>query len=331
MRTLVVAVLAMLAAACDRSDTAPTRVSGYVEATELQLAAQVGGRLLERRVTEGDRVAAGDVIAVLDTRDIELQLDRARAERGTAEAQLRLVRAPPRAADVRQAEAQVAAAAAEAGAAQADLEAARADLERFEALLRAKAGSQKQRDDAAARVAVGQERVRAAEERVQAAREAVARIQAPARSEEIDVARGQVAAAEAQIALLEKARADARVVAPSAGVVTQTLVEAGELIAPGMPIVVIADLDNAWANLFVPEPLVPRLSLGQAATVTTDAGGEGLPGKITYISPKAEFTPRNVQTADERSRLVYRIKVAVDNRAGVLKQGMPVDAELALP
>jgi HlyD family secretion protein len=72
------------------------------------------------------------------------------------------------------------------------------------------------------------------------------------------------------------------------------------------------------------------VKLGQAATVFTDAGGAGLPGKVTYVSPKAEFTPRNVQTAEERSKLVYRIKVAVDNRDGVLKQGMPVDAELAL-
>ena len=91
----------------------------------------------------------------------------------------------------------------------------------------------------------------------------------------------------------------------------------------------VTDLDHAWANLFVPEPMVPRIKLGQAATVFTDAGGDGLPGKVTFISPQAEFTPRNVQTAEERSKLVYRIKVTVDNRAGVLKPGMPVDAELA--
>ncbi|MEA2180301.1 MAG: rane fusion protein YbhG, partial [Solirubrobacteraceae bacterium] len=93
----------------------------------------------------------------------------------------------------------------------------------------------------------------------------------------------------------------------------------------------VTDLDHAWANLFVPEPMIPRVKLGQAATVFTDAGGPGIAGQVTYVSPRAEFTPRNVQTADERTRLVYRIKVTVDNRAGVLKPGMPVDAELALP
>ena len=80
--------------------------------------------------------------------------------------------------------------------------------------------------------------------------------------------------------------------------------------------------------MFVPEPLVPTLRIGQAATVFTDAGGAGLPGTISYISSKAEFTPRNVQTADERSKQVYRIRIAVDNKAGVLKQGMPVEAEI---
>ena len=119
--------------------------------------------------------------------------------------------------------------------------------------------------------------------------------------------------------------------APAAGVVTQRLADAGEVVAPRMPLLVLSDLDRAWANVFVPEPIVPRITLGQAATIFTDAGGAGLTGSVTYVSPRAEFTPRNVQTANERSKLVYRIKVSVDNSAGVLKQGMPVDAELTLP
>jgi HlyD family secretion protein len=92
----------------------------------------------------------------------------------------------------------------------------------------------------------------------------------------------------------------------------------------------IVDLDHAWANIYIDEPLIPRLRLGQAATIFTDAGGTGLAGAVTFISPKAEFTPRNVQTAEERSKLVYRIKVSVDNRQGVLKQGMPVEADVPL-
>ena len=306
------------------------RASGHVEATDVQVAPEVGGRLVELRIDEGDRVNAGDVIARIDTRDTELQVQRLRAERAGADAQLRLLAAGSRIEDIRQAQAQVDAAAADVTAIAADLTPAELDLQRYEALLARNAGSQKQRDDAKARVEVVRERERAAAERVQAARETLARLQAGARREEIDSARARVAVVDAQLASLEKSLADAQVVSPVGGIVTQKLTDAGEMVARGTPLAVVTDLDRAWANIFVPEPMVPRIALGQDATIRTDAGGTPIQGKVTYISPRAEFTPRNVQTAEERSKLVYRIKVTVDNRQGVLKQGMPVDAELAL-
>jgi HlyD family secretion protein len=333
MRTsiLPVIVLVVAAAACDNGEDAKVaRVSGHVEATEVQVAAEVGGRIVELRVQEGDRVARGDLIARLDSRDTELQLDRARAELRGAEAQLRLLQAGSRGEDVRQAQAQVEAAETDTAAQRAELTAAAADLERFDALLKANAGSRKQRDDAKARAEVAEQRLRGAEERVRGARENLSRLRAGARPQEIDAARARVAGVQAQIAALEKDVDDAKVVAPVDGIVTAKLSDPGELLAIRTPIVTITDLDHAWANLFVPEPLIPRLKIGQSATIHTDAGGAGIAGKVTFISPKAEFTPRNVQTADERSKLVYRIKVTVDNSRGVLKQGMPVDAELPL-
>jgi HlyD family secretion protein len=328
-RLLVTIALSAAACAPNTPDNA-LRVSGHVEATEVHVSSEAGGRVLELRVDEGHRVKSGDVIARLDTRDTELQIERARADRASAVAQLRLLEAGSRIEDIRQAEAQVDAAKAEAMAIEADLKSAQLDLDRLEALLKADAVSQKQRDDAKARVDATRERQRSAEERVRAARETVARLKQGARPEEIEAARARVAAGDAQIAMLEKARADAQILAPVSGVITQKLVDAGEVVMRGTPVVVVTDLDHAWANLFVPEPMVPRVKLGQPAKVLTDAGGEGLTGTVTFISPKAEFTPRNVQTAEERSKLVYRIKVTVDNRAGILKPGMPVDAELAL-
>ena len=329
---LSIAIAAILAAAACAPDVPDNslRVSGHVEATEVHVAPEVGGRVLELRVGEGDRVNRGDVVARLDTRDTELQIQRARADRAAALAQLRLLEAGARVEDIRQAQAEVGAAEAEFMAFEAELKSAQLDLDRFEALLKANAGSQKQRDDAKARVDVVRERLRGAQDRARGAREVLARLKQGSRPEEIDAGRARVAAADAQIAVLEKAMADAQIVAPVSGVVTQKLVEAGEIVMRGAPLVVVTDLDNAWANLFVPEPMVPRVKLGQPAKVVTDAGGEGLQGKVTFVSPKAEFTPRNVQTAEERSKLVYRIKVSVDNRAGILKPGMPVDAELAL-
>ncbi|MBI4485696.1 MAG: HlyD family efflux transporter periplasmic adaptor subunit [Acidobacteria bacterium] len=304
------------------------RVSGQVEVTDVRIAAPVGGRLLTLRVKEGDRVKTGDVIATLDTADAELLLARARADREQAEAQLRLLEAGARPEDVRQASAQVATARSDVAVAQAELSAAQADVDRFEALLASHSGSRKQRDDAVTRRDVAAARLQGARDRVRAAEETVTRLRAGARKEELAAARARVAAVDAQIATLEKAIADATVSAPVGGIVTETLAEAGELIQPRAVIVVVSDLDHAWANVYVDEPAVPRLRVGQPATVFTDAGGEGIPGTVSAIAEKAEFTPRNVQTAEDRSKLVYRVKIAVDNASGVLKAGMPVEAEI---
>ncbi|HEY0873521.1 MAG TPA: efflux RND transporter periplasmic adaptor subunit [Vicinamibacterales bacterium] len=314
-------------AACGGADQRAPRASGYVEATEVRVAAEVGGRVIEMLADEGRRVTAGDVLARLDTADLDLALRRARAERDGAAAQLRLVRAGARTEDIRQARAQADSARAEVAAAEAELDAASKDLQRFEALLKVNAGSRKQRDDAATRVAVATARVNAARERVRAADEVVSRLRAGSRREEIAAAEARVAAADAHIATLEKSLDDATVRSPVSGTITSKLVDLGETVAPRTPIAVVSDLDHAWANVYVDEPLVPQLRLGQPATLVTDAG-DRLAGSITYISPRAEFTPRNVQTAEERSKLVYRIKVSVDNTEGILKPGMPVEAEL---
>jgi HlyD family secretion protein len=325
---LAAAALIVLLTACrGGGDAGPLRASGYVEAMEVRVAPEVGGRILELAVEEGDRVAAGALLARLDTSDIELALRRAEALRAQATAQLRLLEAGSRAEDVRQARAQADSARAEVGAAESELRAAAADLARFEALLASQAGSRKQRDDAATRREVAAARVAAAQERARAGSEGLARVRAGARPEEIAAAKATVAAADAQIASLQKNRADAVLTSPVGGVVTSRLADPGETVAPRVPIVVITDLDRAWANVYVDEPVVPRLSLGQTLALVTDAG-QRIDGRITFISPKAEFTPRNVQTAEERTKLVYRIKVTTDNTSGVLKSGMPVEAEI---
>ncbi len=327
---VVAAALGLVAACASERDVNTLRVSGHVEATEVRLAPEMGGRVLTLDVKEGDRIAAGARILTLDATDLQLAIARARTEQASAEAQLRLVQAGARSEDVRQAEAQVEAAGAEVPAARAELEAATTDLRRFDLLLERKSGSQKQRDDAATRREVAGARLEAAQKRVAAAEAVVARVKVGARREEVAVAQSRIASAAAAIDTLEDQLRDAVLVSPVAGIVTEKLAEAGEVIAPRAPVVVIIDLDHAWADVYVPEPAIPRITVGQAATLFTDAGGAGLPGTVTFISPKAEFTPRNVQTAEERAKLVYRVRISVDNTAGILKQGMPVDAELAL-
>jgi HlyD family secretion protein len=330
MKRLTIAVI-LIAAGCSAEPPSDRlRVSGHVEATETRLAPEVGGRILTLTVKEGDRVQAGQTVLTLDTRDAQLAIDRIKAEQGAAEAQLRLVQAGARVEDIRQAQSQVETARAEVSAARSELQSAEQDLERFETLLKNNSGSRKQRDDAETRRNVARDRVTSAESRVRTADEVLAKLRAGARREEVDAARARVTTVTAQIAPLEKSIADATLLSPVAGLVTEKLVEVGEIIAPRAPAVVLVDLDHAWADVFVPEPAVPQIKIGQPATVFTDAGGSGIAGTISYISPKAEFTPRNVQTAEERSKLVYRVRIAVDNKAGVLKQGMPIEAEIAL-
>ena len=328
--TFLLVTSAFGAAAC-RGQAAdhPPRATGYVEATDVRVASRVAGRVATVTVTEGARIAAGAVIATVETTDVEFAIARARAERAQAAAQVNLLLAGARREDIQQAEAQANAATGDRKAAESEVAAARSDEARFEQLLRNRAGSEKQRDDARARRELAEARLRASQDRVAAANSAVDRLKAGARVEELAAARARVAAVDAQIAALEHDKKEAVISAPVAGVVASRLVEPGELVGIGTPIAVIVDLDHAWANVYLEETLVPQVRLDQPATVVTDAG-DRLEGRVSFIASRAEFTPRNVQTANERAKLVYRLKVSVDNSKGILKPGMPVEVDLGL-
>src|SRR5437867_2821807 len=242
-RIFLAAAVACAVACAGKPPADHVRVSGQVEATDVHVAAQVGGRLIELRVAEGDRIRAGDVVARLDEADAQLAMARARADREQAEAQLRLLLAGARVEDIRQAEAQLATTESDVRAAEVELAAAEADVDRFEALLASNSGSRKQRDDALTRRDIAKQHVKGAADRVQAARENVVRLRAGARREEVDAARARVASVAAQIATWEKAIVDATVAAPISGIVTEKIADAGELLQPRAPIVIISDLD----------------------------------------------------------------------------------------
>lgn len=329
MRRVMVLVSAacLAASACARGNGSPSLASGYVEATTVRVSSKVPGRLATVAVVEGARVEAGAVVATLVTTDLEFALQRARAERDQAAAMLQLLLAGARPEDIRQAEAQLATVRSERAAVEAELAAARADEARFQQLVEKKAGATKVRDDAVTRRELTEARLRAADDQAAAAKAVVDRLKAGARPEEISAARARLQAATVQVAALEQDRAEATIIAPIAGIVSSRVAEPGELVGVGAPIVLLVDLDRAWASVYVSEPVVPRVRLDQPATVLTDAG-DRIGGRVSFVSSKAEFTPRNVQTPDERAKLVYRIKVAVDNRRGVLKPGMPVTVDL---
>jgi HlyD family secretion protein len=311
---LALALTALSGGACRKGDDAGLIVaSGHVEATDVLVSTKVAGTLETLAVDEGTAVTAGQEIARIDTTDTELALAAARADRAQAEAELRLRRAGSRVEDVREAEAQVA-------RAEADLAGAARDLERMEGLLATGSGTTKSRDDARTRrdlAAAG----------LDAARERLGRLKAGFRQEEKDAALARVQATDARIAQLEQQLKDALVASPVQGVVTEKLAEKGELAARGTGIVVVTDLPNAWLNAYVTEPDLARLRLGQEAEVVTD-DGQTRKGRVSFVASRAEFTPKNVQTRDERVKLVYRIKVALENGDGLFKPGMPATARL---
>ncbi len=287
--------------------------AGHVEATEVRISTKVAGTLLHLNVDEGAAVAAGQELARVDTTDTELELATARADRAQAAAELQLRRAGSREEDVREAEAQVT-------RAQADLSGAARDLERMEGLLASGSGTTQARDDARTRNDV-------ARASLDAARERLKRLKAGYRREEIDAAAARVQAADARIGQLEQQRKDAVIASPSTGVVTEKLAEQGELLARGTGLVVVTDLANAWLNVYVSETDLGRIRLDQEASVVTD-DGQTRRGRVSFVASQAEFTPKNVQTRDERVKLVYKVKVALENKDGLFKPGMPAEARL---
>ena len=182
----------------------------------------------------------------------------------------------------------------------------------------------KQRDDAEARFVVAQAQDASA-------KEALAKLRRLARPEEIGAAEARLAQAVAAADLLRKTIADGTVVSPVAGIVTRRPVEAGELVSPGATVLTISELDRVHVMLFVTEKELGRVRLGGEADVTIDAApGRVFKGRVTYISPEAEFTPKNIQTKEDRVKLVFGVKVEIPNPDGALKPGLPADAVIVL-
>jgi HlyD family secretion protein len=308
------AAAALAATGCGaRSDPSEILASGNVEATDVRISTKVAGRVETLALREGDQVAAGSELGRIETTDIRLALRQARAERDQAAAELRLRVAGARKEDIAELEAQI-------GVVTAELDNAEKDLERMQGLLDRGSGTPKARDDARARRDM-------AASRLAAMNQALARLKAGSRTEEIDAARARVAAMDARIAQLGQQLQDAVVVSPLSGVVTEKVAEAGELLSAGSPLCVITDLSDAWLSVYVAEPDLDRIRIGQEAEVRTD-GGQVRKGRITYIAAQAEFTPKNVQTRDERVKLVYKVKIGLENEDGLFKPGMPAEARL---
>jgi HlyD family secretion protein len=300
-----------------RADADLLRVSGTIEITDAEVSFKIPGRVEARLVSEGEPVESGQPVARLESADLGQEVALRNAEVAEATAWLAELEAGSRPQEI---------AAAEAGVerARADVDRLKDDFERQEKLRKTDVISTREYDATRTAYAAAQARLKEEEERLKLIKEG-------ARKETIEQARARVSRAREALALARTRLGYAAVTSPLDGVVLSENVEAGEVVAAGTPIVTVGDLGNVWLRAYVSETDLGRVKLGQRATVTTDTyPGKSYDGRISFIAPQAEFTPKNVQTEKERVKLVYRIKIDVPNPEQELKPGMPADAEISL-
>ncbi len=316
------------------------QVSGNLELTLVDLSFKTAGRMTELTVREGDSVKKGQVIARLDAAQLEQQKARdiaaiasaqsaydqlrttiefqqatidsdiatRQAELAQAQARLDELNAGSRTQEIQQAESQV-------NEARAQVDLARADWDRAQTLYKDQDISTSQFDQARTKFSANNSALAQAEQRYPLVKEGRA---------EIDRARAQAGITQAQLA-------DTVIASPIDGVVLVKSTEPGEVIAAGTTIVSIGDIDHPWLRAYVGETDLGRVKLGTPVKLTTDSyPAKTYMGAVSFISSEAEFTPKQIQTKEERVKMVYRIKVEVDNPNQELKNNMPVDAEIPL-
>ena len=301
----------------DKHDEGMIVLSGNVEVTEANIGFKLSGRVVELLVDEGYKVKKDDILARLDNAELASIVIQNRASLQEALTRLAELRAGSRAQEIEQASANV-------YSAEAELIKAKKDYERYEALFRNDAISAQQRDAAKKTfdVTVSQHKK---------ALETLSLVKEGPRKEEITAAEHRVQQARAALATSEERLKDTTIYAPFSGVILRKNIELGETVAPGMPVFTIGDVENPWIKVYVKEDRLGHVKLGQKAKVTTDSyPGKTYEGTVTFISSEAEFTPKIVQTQEERVKLVFGVKVSVKNRDDELKPGMPADVRIML-
>ncbi|MEJ2719535.1 MAG: efflux RND transporter periplasmic adaptor subunit [bacterium] len=286
MISLVMLLALWVLAGCGNDNTTVFG-SGFVEATTVLVSAQVNGVLDALYVDEGSTVARGEALGVIDTVTVVLDLRRAHAQLESARMAARI-------------------AGIDIDRAQQDEDLARKEFDRINALRKKGTATQQQYDQA-------ENRLRQSELAVRLAKATLA-------ARDADVTRIQ-----SEIAILLDRLEKCRPASPVNGLVTNKLTEAGELMAPGRPIVEIARMDSMWVKVYVPAHSLTRIRIGERASVDPEDGRTTpFDGHIVWVASEAEFTPKNVQTEEARADLVYAVKVRIENETGALKIGMPV-------
>lgn len=317
MITLLPVVLLMLGGCGAGNDKTEIEASGNIEATNVVVSAKVGGQIEKLNFIEGDKVSAGDTLLVIDSEASRILLQQAAAARELAEAQLQLLKNGARKEDIQSAQAML-------KQSQINLDQAKRDKIRMDQLFNAKTISEKQHEDAV-------DRYNLMQQQYNSARENYDKLLKFARPEEIKQAQARVDQAIANENLIKKNIRDSYVLSPINGFVVKKYFEAGETVAPMSSLLKVSDLSVVKLLIYISEEDLGKIKLEQKADITTDSyGHKSYEGKVIYISPEAEFTPKNIQTKDERTKLVFAVKIEVPNPDFELKAGMPADAVVHL-
>lgn len=292
-------------------------LSGNVEVTDINLGFKTSGRIVELLVEEGQKVNKGERLALLDNAELGSIAEQNKAYLNETLAKLEELKAGSRPQELEQAKATVA-------NAEAELIKAKNDLERYNALYKDELIAAQQMDNAkkAYDVALSQHKK---------AIETLSLVKEGPRKEDIKAAASRVEQAKAALKGTEEKLKDTVLYAPISGVVLKKNVELGETVSAGLPVYTIGDLANPWIKIYVKEDRLGLVKLGQKAEVKVDTYPKKIyEGMVTFISSEAEFTPQNVQTQEERVKLVFGVKVSVKDINDELKPGMPADVKISL-
>ncbi len=292
-------------------------LSGNIEAHESLVSFKVQGRIIGLPIEEGQQVDEGALLARVEDADFRQKIRIDEAAVDVRQSDLALTLAGTREQEINASQQAVI-------DAQADLEQRKLDNDRLQQLFAKDEIAAQERDQAATALKRAEATFKAAQQRYNEAAEG-------SRKEDIAIARANLAEANADLGLSRIDESYTTLRAPSAGVIAVREAELGEVVEPGSPVVTLDDLDHIWLRAYIAETDLGRIHWGQQATITTDTfPGKQYHGRISFISPDAEFTPKSVQTNQERVTLVYRIKIDIDNPNHELKPGMPADAHLQL-
>jgi multidrug resistance efflux pump len=297
-RLAVLAVLALVAVGAvalrARDGARPLVLSGAVEARTIEVGSLLGGRVAAVRAEEGARVAAGDTLVTFETDLLDPQIAEQEARLARARATLARVERGPRTEEIERA--------------RIEFEAAETDRKRLEPLL--------------AQGSIGQREYDAALVRVATRKEILDELRRGSRVEEVDEARAAVAGEEARLAQMNSQRDEAVVRAPASGVIEALDLRPGDLVAAGKPVASLLEEGQLWVRVYVPEPRLGLVHAGQAAAITVDTfPGREFAGRVVEIRDEGEYTPRNIQTLEQRADQVFGVKIAIDPTPD-LKPGM---------